>query len=236
MGCGLNVPAIITLEKCWPVSRETRRPIFEVENPRFIAHVEELKRQPETEFIDCIADTGSWIFKVKHFSSYRFPRNRDWIEISGLPASQTPSSSASSRSSSPSNPTPDQCRQSNAHGLRSRRNYQHQEHFIPCAVELQQAFNAAYIPFSKNLPIPAAELERLSQFTINAKEFIRLVSESELPKSRYIYLESGKIRFDEYTLPPHGSIIMEIGRQISGQDNPFELFEAATGDGTHSYM
>ena len=67
VGKGLNVPAVITLEKCWPVSKETRRPIVDVENPRFVAHVERLKRQPETEFIDYIADTGSWIFKVKHF-------------------------------------------------------------------------------------------------------------------------------------------------------------------------
>ena len=66
-GRGLNVPAVITLEKCWPLSKETRRPILDVENPRFIAHVERLKRQADTEFIDYIADTGSWIFKVKHF-------------------------------------------------------------------------------------------------------------------------------------------------------------------------
>jgi nuclear pore complex protein Nup98-Nup96 len=70
VGKGLNVPAIITLEKCWPLSKETRRPILDVENPRFIAHVERLKRQPDTEFIDYIADSGSWIFKVSHFSSY----------------------------------------------------------------------------------------------------------------------------------------------------------------------
>ena len=67
VGKGLNVPAVITLEKCWPVSKETRRPILDVENPRFVAHVERLKRQAETEFIDYIADTGSWIFKVRHF-------------------------------------------------------------------------------------------------------------------------------------------------------------------------
>jgi nuclear pore complex protein Nup98-Nup96 len=73
VGRGLNVPATITLEKCWPVSKETRRPILDVENPRFIAHVERLKRQPDTEFIDYIADTGSWIFKVTHFSSYSVP-------------------------------------------------------------------------------------------------------------------------------------------------------------------
>jgi hypothetical protein len=118
----------------------------------------------------------------------------------------------------------------------SHRNYQHQEHTVCCPVELQLAFNEAYIPFSKNLPIPVTALERLSQFTINAKEFIRLVTDSELQKSRYIYLESGKICFDENTHIPHGSIIMEIGRRISGQDDPFELFEAATGDGTYSYM
>jgi nuclear pore complex protein Nup98-Nup96 len=67
LGQGLNVPAIITLEKCWPVSKQTRRPILDVENPRFIAHVERLKRQPATEFVDYIANTGSWIFKVQHF-------------------------------------------------------------------------------------------------------------------------------------------------------------------------
>ena len=82
VGRGLNVPATITLEKCWPVSKETRRPIVDVENPRFIAHVERLKRQPETEFIDYIADTGSWIFKVKHFSSYACPGDADnWSTI-----------------------------------------------------------------------------------------------------------------------------------------------------------
>ena len=77
VGRGLNVPATITLEKCWPLSKETRRPIIDVENPRFIAHVERLKRQPETDFIDYIADTGSWIFKVKHFSSYACPEDAD---------------------------------------------------------------------------------------------------------------------------------------------------------------
>jgi nuclear pore complex protein Nup98-Nup96 len=67
VGKGLNVPAVITLEQCWPVSKETRAPILDVENPRFVAHVERLKRQPDTEFLDYIADSGSWVFKVSHF-------------------------------------------------------------------------------------------------------------------------------------------------------------------------
>jgi nuclear pore complex protein Nup98-Nup96 len=67
VGRGLNVPAVITLEKCWPVSKESRAPIVDVENPRFVAHVERLKRQAETEFLDYIADSGSWVFKVSHF-------------------------------------------------------------------------------------------------------------------------------------------------------------------------
>ena len=67
VGKGLNVPAVITLEQCWPVSKETRQPILDVENPRFVAHVERLKRQPDTEFLDYIADSGSWVFKVGHF-------------------------------------------------------------------------------------------------------------------------------------------------------------------------
>ncbi|OLL22035.1 Nucleoporin nup189 [Neolecta irregularis DAH-3] len=70
VGQGLNVPATITLEGCWPFSKEDRKPITDPENRRLIQHIERLKRMNETEFVDYICDTGSWIFKVKHFSKY----------------------------------------------------------------------------------------------------------------------------------------------------------------------
>lgn len=70
LGCGINVPAIITLEHCWPFSKEKREPITDPNHPRFQQHLDRLKRMKETEFIDYIADTGTWIFKVNHFSRW----------------------------------------------------------------------------------------------------------------------------------------------------------------------
>lgn len=70
-GEGLNVPALISLERCWPVDRSTREPIIVDKNsPAFANHVKRLKRQSETEFLDFTADNGTWTFKVRHFSKY----------------------------------------------------------------------------------------------------------------------------------------------------------------------
>lgn len=70
-GEGMNVPALISLERCWPVDRSTREPIIvDKSSPVFISHVKRLKRQAETEFIDFTPDNGTWTFKVRHFSMY----------------------------------------------------------------------------------------------------------------------------------------------------------------------
>ncbi|GAO48900.1 hypothetical protein G7K_3063-t1 [Saitoella complicata NRRL Y-17804] len=69
-GKGMNVPATLTLEKCWPLSRETRSPLKDPEHPRVQQHVNRLKRMAETEFVEYVADNGYWVFKVKHFSTY----------------------------------------------------------------------------------------------------------------------------------------------------------------------
>ncbi|EPY53404.1 nucleoporin Nup189 [Schizosaccharomyces cryophilus OY26] len=68
IGEGLNVPAIITLENAWPLSRETREPIKDVNHPRYAQHLKRLQRIKETEFIDF--NEGKWTFKVQHFSKY----------------------------------------------------------------------------------------------------------------------------------------------------------------------
>ncbi|ORY77281.1 nucleoporin autopeptidase-domain-containing protein [Protomyces lactucae-debilis] len=67
VGKGLNVPATITLEQCYPLSRDKRQPIRDKMHPRFQQHVDRLKRMSETEFVDYLADSGTWIFKVEHF-------------------------------------------------------------------------------------------------------------------------------------------------------------------------
>ncbi|SNX84755.1 related to Nucleoporin nup189 (SonB) [Melanopsichium pennsylvanicum] len=69
-GTGLNVPARVSLEACWPTDRATREPIKDAENPRIKQMINKLKNKPETEFIDFEPESGTWTFKVKHFSRY----------------------------------------------------------------------------------------------------------------------------------------------------------------------
>lgn len=69
-GSGLNVPARITLERCWPVDKATREPVKEEDHPRMRSHLRTLKNMAETEFESFKAETGTWVFKVKHFSRY----------------------------------------------------------------------------------------------------------------------------------------------------------------------
>ncbi|KAH8553434.1 nucleoporin autopeptidase-domain-containing protein [Umbelopsis sp. PMI_123] len=66
-GQGLNVPATIKLEKCYPVDKTTKQPITDPQHPRVIAIIRKLRAVPETEFIDFDASTGTWTFKVQHF-------------------------------------------------------------------------------------------------------------------------------------------------------------------------
>ena len=69
-GTGLNVPARVSLEACWPNDRATREPIKDAEHPRVKQMVNKLKNKPETEFVDFEPESGTWTFKVKHFSRY----------------------------------------------------------------------------------------------------------------------------------------------------------------------
>lgn len=69
-GKGLNIPAIVTLENSWPRSRAGQLPVFEKRGTRFEKHVERLKRVSGTQFIDYRVETGQWVFRVDHFSSY----------------------------------------------------------------------------------------------------------------------------------------------------------------------
>ncbi|KAK3812040.1 MAG: nuclear protein 96-domain-containing protein [Benniella sp.] len=70
-GQGMNVPALVSLEGCWPTDRSTREPVrFDRSSPQYAQHVKRLKRQTDTTFMDFNTDNGTWTFRVEHFSQY----------------------------------------------------------------------------------------------------------------------------------------------------------------------
>ncbi|GAA6059259.1 hypothetical protein JCM10212_006652 [Sporobolomyces blumeae] len=66
-GEGLNVPATITLENCFPLDKATRKPIKDAEHPRVQQHVKRLRNLDGTEFVDFEAESGKWVFEVQEF-------------------------------------------------------------------------------------------------------------------------------------------------------------------------
>ncbi|GAA6027208.1 hypothetical protein JCM8097_002485 [Rhodosporidiobolus ruineniae] len=66
-GEGLNVPATITLEGCWPVDKATRKPIRDAAHPRVQQHAKRLRQLDQTAFISYEAESGEWVFAVEGF-------------------------------------------------------------------------------------------------------------------------------------------------------------------------
>lgn len=85
-GTGLNVPARVSLEACWPTDRATREPIKDPEHPRVKQMINKLKNKPETEFVDFEPESGTWTFKVKHFSRYGLDDSDEEEEAAGASA------------------------------------------------------------------------------------------------------------------------------------------------------
>ena len=76
-GKGLNVPAKVTLANSWPRSRAGQLPLFENKGPRFEKHIDRLRRVAGTEFVEYKTETGEWVFRVNHFSSYKLDYSDD---------------------------------------------------------------------------------------------------------------------------------------------------------------
>ena len=70
LGKGLNVPSTITLENSWPRQRDRKSPSFEKSGSRFNKHVDRLRKVGGTEFVKYDEETGEWVFKVPHFTTY----------------------------------------------------------------------------------------------------------------------------------------------------------------------
>jgi nuclear pore complex protein Nup98-Nup96 len=65
-GEGLNVSAKITLEGCFPLAKDTRKPIKDVSHALYKKHLARLQNQPGTKFVSYDSKTGTWTFTVEN--------------------------------------------------------------------------------------------------------------------------------------------------------------------------
>ncbi|AOA62771.1 Nuclear pore subcomplexes subunit [Komagataella phaffii] len=80
IGSGLNVPAIITLEKCYPLDPVTRKPNTDPSNLDISSFITKLKSFNGMNYISYSPISGTWVFGVEHFSIWGIVEEDD-LEI-----------------------------------------------------------------------------------------------------------------------------------------------------------
>lgn len=80
VGQGMNVPSTIFLENSWPRQKDRKTPSHEKSGPRFNKHVDRLRKVTGTDFVRYEKDTGTWVFKVPHFTTYSLEYDDTWSE------------------------------------------------------------------------------------------------------------------------------------------------------------
>ncbi|ETN61956.1 nuclear pore complex protein nup98 [Anopheles darlingi] len=73
VGSGLNRKAQITLDQVWPHDKTLHEPIKDPQRLALMDYEGKLRRvcdKHDTRFLEYRPDTGSWVFKVEHFSKY----------------------------------------------------------------------------------------------------------------------------------------------------------------------
>lgn len=104
-GHGLNFPARITLENCWPIDKSTRKPIRDPNHPRMKATERKCRNQEGTSFVSFSPETGVWVFEVPHFTKYGLldddSDDDEMEDAGGSDRTQTPTPSSPTSSSSP---------------------------------------------------------------------------------------------------------------------------------------
>ncbi|XP_052868912.1 nuclear pore complex protein Nup98-Nup96 [Anopheles cruzii] len=73
VGSGLNRKAQITLDQVWPHDKTLHEPIKDPQRLALMDYESKLRRvcdKHDTRFLEYRPDTGSWVFKVEHFSKY----------------------------------------------------------------------------------------------------------------------------------------------------------------------
>ncbi|TAQ84776.1 hypothetical protein B7494_g6901 [Chlorociboria aeruginascens] len=103
-GQGLNVPSTITLYCSWPLSIMKKRSQHTGQSASFQKHIDFLKSDRNPEFVSFDPPTGTWVFKVEHFTTYGLVYDEndnatDGEEVSGF--------GESTLSAPPDTPTPE---------------------------------------------------------------------------------------------------------------------------------
>jgi hypothetical protein len=109
------------------------------------------------------------------------------------------------------------------HVLRSGTEYSTGQRWRTKNPEFERVFSNACRYFKDDKVIPQQLLQELEKFSLTMEEYGEIVANRE-DKLRHVYWEDGKLRFNTFTKPPHGSaigIVSElIGRQFP-QDRIF---------------
>lgn len=72
-GQGLNLKATVTLDRVWPRDKTEKKYITDPERLSKMDYESKLRRacdKHDTKFVEYRPETGSWVFRVKHFSKY----------------------------------------------------------------------------------------------------------------------------------------------------------------------
>jgi nuclear pore complex protein Nup98-Nup96 len=96
VGTGLNVPSTITMENSWARSKNLSM-IYDQSGPKIDRHIERLKKTKDTTFVSFHNQTGVWVFRVEHFTTYEMYDDDD---------TEMESFNQSTLSAPPDTPTP----------------------------------------------------------------------------------------------------------------------------------
>ncbi|KAJ3223087.1 hypothetical protein HDU81_009433 [Chytriomyces hyalinus] len=99
VGMGVNVPAEVYLERCWPVDKRSGEIITDETDPRFDRHFKKLEGIEGTKLLGYNKTSGTWRFKVDHFSKYALDDDEDDEEEAG--AQTVPGAKATDASKRP---------------------------------------------------------------------------------------------------------------------------------------
>jgi nuclear pore complex protein Nup98-Nup96 len=69
-GKGLNVPSTLSIENSWPRGRDRKSSASIRSGPLYDRHVDRLIKVSNTEFVTYEKETGIWVFRVAHFTTY----------------------------------------------------------------------------------------------------------------------------------------------------------------------